>query len=343
MRCLRGHTEAQRPKRVFPTDSTPPTADRTIDVSEMRTFLVTGGAGFIGSHIVEALLARGDRVRVLDNLSTGRRANLPAGKAVELIEGDLTDASAVQAAVQGVDCVFHEAALASVPRSIEHPLETHAACVTGTVVLLDAARRSGVRRVVYAASSSAYGDLPAASKRETDLPNPLSPYAAAKLAGELYMRSFATSYGIETVALRYFNVFGPRQDPDSPYSAVIPLFARALLTGKKPQVYGDGTQSRDFTYIANVVAGNLLAADAPDVSGKVFNLAGGRSITLLELLKLINQQLGTRIEPIFKPSRTGDVRESMADINEARRWLKYEPSVSFEDGLRRTIDYYRTA
>jgi UDP-glucose 4-epimerase len=310
---------------------------------EMRTFLVTGGAGFIGSHIAEALLARGDRVRVLDNLSTGARANLPVDKRLEFVEGDLTDPSAVEAAVKNVDCVFHEAALASVPRSIEHPLDTHAACVTGTVMLLDAARRSGVRRVVYAASSSAYGDLPAASKRETDLPNPLSPYAAAKLAGELYLRSFAHSYGIETVALRYFNVFGPRQDPGSPYSAVIPLFTAALLAGKQPQVYGDGMQSRDFTFVANVVDGNLLAADAPDVSGKVFNLAGGRSTTLLELLKLINEQLGTKIAPIFQPPRTGDVRESMADINEARRWLNYEPRVSFEEGLYRTVDYYRTA
>jgi len=309
----------------------------------MRTFLVTGGAGFIGSHIVEALLARGDRVRVLDNLSTGTRANLPADKRVELIEGDLTDGAAVRAAVQNVDCIFHEAALASVPRSIEHPLDTHAACVTGTVMLLDAARQSGVRRVVYAASSSAYGDLAAASKRETDLPNPLSPYAAAKLAGEFYMRAFAISYGIETVALRYFNVFGPRQDPNSPYSAVIPLFTSALLNGKQPQIFGDGTQSRDFTFVANVVSGNLLAADAPGVSGKVFNLAGGRSITLLELLRLINLQLGTKVEPIFQPPRTGDVRDSMADINEARRLLKFEPSVSFEEGLRITVDYYRGA
>ncbi|HEY2839880.1 MAG TPA: SDR family oxidoreductase [Pirellulales bacterium] len=309
----------------------------------MRTFLVTGGAGFIGSHLVEALLARGDRVRVLDNLSTGARSNLTENRRLEFIEGDLTDARAVAGAVLGVDCVFHEAALASVPRSIQHPLDTHAACVTGTIMLLDAARQNGVRRVVYAASSSAYGDLPAASKRETDLPNPLSPYAAAKLAGELYLRAFAHSYGLETVALRYFNVFGPRQDPNSPYSAVIPLFTKALLSGKQPQVYGDGTQSRDFTFIANVVDGNLLAADAPNVSGKVFNLAGGRSTTLLELLRLINQQLGTQIAPIFQPPRTGDVRESMADINEARRWLKYEPRVSFEEGLRRTVEYYRTA
>ncbi|HVU89187.1 MAG TPA: NAD-dependent epimerase/dehydratase family protein, partial [Pirellulales bacterium] len=243
----------------------------------MRTFLVTGGAGFVGSHLVEALLARGDRVRVFDNFSTGHRQNIPSDPRVELHEGDLTDPAAVERAVAGIDCIFHEAALASVPRSIEHPLDTNAACVTGTVVLLAAAQKAGVRRVVYAGSSSAYGDKATSSKRESDLPGPLSPYAAAKLSAEFYCQAFAHSFGIETVTLRYFNVFGPRQDPDSPYSAVIPLFVTAMLAGRSPLIYGDGRQSRDFTFVGNVVHGNLLAADAPGVSGRVFNVANGRS------------------------------------------------------------------
>ncbi len=307
----------------------------------MRNFLVTGGAGFIGSHIVEALLARGDRVRVLDDFSTGHRSNIPKSDRIEVIEGSLTDEAAVARAVDGIECIFHEAALASVPRSIEKPLDTHAACVTGTVMLLDAARKAKVRRLVYAGSSSAYGDKLTSSKRETDLPAPLSPYAAAKLAGEFYLQSFANSFGIETVTIRYFNVFGPRQDPDSPYSAVIPLFVTALLAGKQPMIYGDGQQSRDFTYVGNVVHGNLLAADAPDVSGRVFNVANGRSTTLLQLISLLNQYLSTKVEPIFQPPRVGDVRESLADISEARRALAYEPQVDFEEGLRRTIAYYR--
>ena len=229
----------------------------------MRTFLVTGGAGFIGSHIAEALVARGDRVRVLDNLSTGNLANLKhLERQVEFLEGDVTDAAAVAKAVAGVDCVFHEAALASVPRSVEKPLDTNAACVTGTLTVLDEARKSGVRRLVYAASSSAYGDQPTSSKRETDLPAPISPYGTAKLAGELYCQAFSATYGFETVCIRYFNVFGPRQDPNSQYSAVIPLFITAMLAGRQPTIYGDGHQSRDFTYVGNVVQGNLLAADA---------------------------------------------------------------------------------
>lgn len=308
----------------------------------MRTFLVTGGAGFIGSHIAEALVRRGDRVRVLDNLSTGHRSNLDAcqGKA-ELIVGDLTDPAAVARAVAGVDCIFHEAALASVPRSVEAPLDTHAACVTGTLTLLDAARRAGVRRLVYAASSSAYGDRPTSPKRETDLPAPISPYGAAKLAAELYCHAFTATYGFETVALRYFNVFGPRQDPDSPYSAVIPLFLTALLAGKRPTVYGDGGQSRDFTFVANVVHGNLLAADAPGAAGRVFNVANGRSTSLLSLLDQLNRLLGTTIEPIHAPPRAGDIRESLADISAAREVLGYEPQVDFEEGLKRSVGYYR--
>jgi UDP-glucose 4-epimerase len=309
----------------------------------MRHFLVTGGAGFIGSHIAEALLARGDRVRVLDNLSTGHRSNLDGlGQRLEFIEGDLLDAEAVARAVAGVDCIFHEAALASVPRSVEHPLDTNAACVTGTVVLLDAARRAGVRRVVYAASSSAYGDQPTSSKRETDLPAPLSPYAAAKLAAEYYCRVFTATYGLETVALRYFNVFGPRQDPDSPYSAVIPLFITAMLSGRQPTIFGDGRQSRDFSFVANAVQANLLAADAPGVAGRVFNIATGRNTDLLTLVDVLNRLLGTHVQPRHAPPRVGDVRESLADITQARNLLGYEPQVDFEEGLRRSIAYYRT-
>lgn len=308
----------------------------------MRTFLVTGGAGFIGSHIAEALVARGDKVRVLDNLSTGFLTNLaPIRDGVEFIEADLVDADAVRRAVEGVDCVFHEAALASVPRSVEQPLDTNAACVTGTVTLLDAARRAGVRRVVYAGSSSMYGDEPASSKRETDLPAPISPYGAAKLAAEYYCRAFTATYGFETVTLRYFNVFGPRQDPNSQYSAVIPQFITAILAGRRPSVFGDGRQSRDFTFVGNVVHANLLAADAPGLAGRVMNVANGRSQNLLELLAAINRLLGTTVEPIHAPPRVGDVRESMADITLARRLLNYEPQVDFEEGLHRSIGYYR--
>ena len=309
----------------------------------MRTFLVTGGAGFIGSHIAEALVKRGDRVRVIDNLSTGNLTNLePIQGQIEFIRGDVTDPTAVQAAVQGVDCVFHEAAMASVPWSVERPLDSHAACVTGTVTVLDAARRAGVRRVVYAASSAVYGDQPTSSKRETDLPAPISPYGAAKLAGEYYCQAFSATYpGFETVALRYFNVFGPRQDPKSPYSAVIPLFITAILSGRQPVIYGDGGQSRDFAYVANVMHANLLAADAPGVSGRVFNVACGRSLNLLTLLDSLNRLLGMNVRPILQPSRPGDVRESMADITAARTLLGYEPQIGFEEGLSRSIDYYR--
>ncbi len=311
----------------------------------MRTFLVTGGAGFIGSHIAEALVKRGDRVRVLDNLSTGSRANLAhLAQDLEFIEGDIVDAGTVAAAVKGVDCIFHEAALASVPRSVKDPLKTHEGCVTGTLTVLNVARQSGVRRLVYAASSSAYGDQPTSSKRESDLPAPISPYGAAKFAGEAYCQAFAATYGFETVCIRYFNVFGPRQDPNSQYSAVIPLFITAMLAGKQPTVYGDGYQSRDFTYIDNVVHGNLLAADAPAerASGRTFNVANGRTTSLLELLALLNRLLGTNIAPVHAPPRVGDVRESLADISLARRDLQYEPQITFDEGLRRSIEYYRS-
>ena len=308
----------------------------------MRSFLVTGGAGFIGSHIAEALVKRGDKVRVLDNLSTGHLKNLKhlEGR-IDFHKGDLVDAATVAAAVKGVDCVFHDAALASVPRSVEAPLDTNAACVTGTVNLLDAARKAGVRRVVYAGSSSAYGDQPTSSKREIDLPMPISPYGAAKLAAEFYCQAFTATYGFETVTIRYFNVFGPRQDPNSQYSAVIPLFITAMLAGRPPTIYGDGLQSRDFTYVANVVHGNLLAADAEGAAGRTFNVANGRSTNLLELIEQLNKLLGTRVKPAFAPARTGDVRESLADITQARQWLQYEPQVGFEEGLQRSIEYYR--
>lgn len=309
----------------------------------MSMFLVTGGAGFIGSHIAEALVARGDDVRIFDNLSTGHLANLDGFRDdVEFVEGDLTDEDTIKQVVQGVDCIFHEAALASVPRSVEQPLDTNAACVTGTLTLLDAARRAGVGRLVYAASSSAYGDQPNSSKRETDPPSPLSPYAVAKLAGEHYCQAFHATYGFETVCLRYFNVFGPRQDPDSDYSAVIPLFVSAMLEGRQPTIFGDGHQSRDFTYISNVVEANLLAADAPDVSGKTFNAARGSSVSLLELLDVLNRLLGTDITPLHEAPRPGDVRESMADITRARKLLGYNPRVGLEEGLKRSIEYYRS-
>lgn len=308
-----------------------------------QTFLVTGGAGFIGSHIAEALVQRGDTVRVLDNLSTGNPENVAGFEnSIEFIEGDVNDTRLVEQSLKGVDCVFHEAALASVPLSVERPLDTHAACATGTLCLLDAARRTGVRRVVYAASSSAYGDQPHASLRETDPPSPLSPYAAAKLAGEHYCRAFYHSYGLETVGLRYFNVFGPRQDPDSPYSAVIPLFITAMLQGERPTVFGDGLQTRDFAYVGNVVDANLLAAEAKGPEGKTMNLANGRSVDLLTLLATLNKLLELDVQPIHEPPRVGDVRDSLADISQARRLLGYEPQVGFEEGLRRSIDYYRS-
>ncbi len=310
----------------------------------MSTYLVTGGAGFIGSHVAEALVHRGESVRILDNLSTGRRDNFASiADDVEFVQGDVADAVAVQRALQGVDGVFHQAALASVPRSVEYPLDTNTACVTGTVTILDQARRAGVRRVVYAGSSSAYGDQPNSSKRETDLPEPLSPYAAAKLGAEMYCRAFYHTYGLQTVTIRYFNVFGPRQDPNSPYSAVIPLFITTILRGGRPKVYGDGLQSRDFTFVENVVHGNLLAMDteSPDVPGQCLNVANGHSTTLLELIHALNEMLGTQVQPLFEPPRVGDVRESMADITRARKLLGYEPPVGFHEGLRRSINYYR--
>ena len=308
----------------------------------MKKVLVTGGAGFIASHITTALVARGDKVRVLDNLCTGFRSNLAhVAEDVEFIEGDIADEAAVAAAMQGVELVFHQAALASVQLSLDNPLATHQSCATGTLNVLHHAARAGVSRLVYAASSSAYGDRPYAAKRENDLHQVLSPYAAAKMAGELYCQAFYHSFGLETVGLRYFNVFGPRQDPASPYSAVIPIFVSAILSGQAPTIFGDGHQSRDFIYVGNVVQGNLLAAESSDAPGKIFNMGEGRQTSLLKLLNLLSGLLGKAVEPQFQPARAGDVRESMADISRARAVLGFEPQVSLEEGLRQTIDYYR--
>lgn len=309
----------------------------------MTNYLVTGGAGFIGSHLATRLVNEGHSVRVFDNLSTGALKNLEhIQDQVEFIQGDLRDLKAVEQATKGINVVFHQAALASVPRSVEHPLDTHEACVTGTIHVLDAARRSDVQRVVYAGSSSAYGNQQEMPKHEGQAPEVLSPYAAAKLAGELYCQAFANSYDLETVRIRYFNVFGPRQDPNSPYSAVIPLFASALLEGRQPVIFGDGTQSRDFTYIDNVVQANILAsqADADKVSGNVYNVACGSSLNLIDLLKFICELLEKPYDPDFQPRRTGDVLHSWADISAAQRDLGYGPIVDIKEGLRRTITWY---
>ncbi len=310
----------------------------------MTSYLVTGGAGFIGSHIATRLVELGGRVRVLDNLCAGFRHNLKhVANDIEFIEGDVADQETVERAMQHVEIVFHQAALASVPMSLDNPLATHRACVTGTVTVLHAAVRAGVRRVLYAASSSAYGDRPYSAKRESDLPQVLSPYAAAKLAGEFYLEAFHRSFGLETVGLRYFNVFGPRQDPNSPYSAVIPLFVTRLLTGQRPIVYGDGGQSRDFTFVGNVVEGNILASQAEHVAGRILNMADGRQTTLLQLLHILADLLAVPVKPDFQPARVGDVRESLADMSLTRHLLGFEPKVGLEEGLQRTIDYYRSA
>jgi UDP-glucose 4-epimerase len=304
--------------------------------------LVTGGAGFIGSHIVHTLVEAGHSVRVLDNLCTGSRKNLElVSDRIEFLHGSVTDSIAVQEALSGVDRVFHQAALASVPLSLEKPLETHDACATGTLNMLHWSVKAKVKRFVYAASSSAYGDQPTSSKRETDLPMPLSPYAVAKLAGEYYCQAYFHSFGLETVGIRYFNVYGPRQDPNSPYSAVIPLFVSRILQGQPALIYGDGLQSRDFTYVANVVHGNLLAAERPNIGGRVINVADGRQTTLLQLLDYLGDMLGYKPKIEHLPARVGDVRESLADITQARRLLGYEPQIGLEEGLKRTIDYYR--
>lgn len=308
----------------------------------MALYLVTGGAGFIGSNIVAELVRRGERVRVLDNFSVGRRENLASFlEHVDLIEGDLRARPTVRRAVEGVDYVLHQAALASVVGSIDDPLAAHATNATGTLHLLVAARDAGVRRVVYASSSSIYGDSPTLPKREDMLPRPKSPYAVSKMTAEHYCGAFTEVFGLETVSLRYFNVFGPRQDPTSQYAAVVPLFITAMLQGESPVVHGDGRQSRDFTFVSNVVRANLLAVTAPDVAGRVFNVACGHRHTLLDLIAILNDVLDAHITPIHTAPRPGDVRHSLAGITAAQEALGYRVDVDFHEGLRRTVAWYR--
>ncbi len=305
--------------------------------------VVTGGAGFVGSHLVEELLAQGRKVRVFDNFSTGLRENFKTfARQPEIVEGNLTDAQAVREAVKGAKFVFHLGAMASVARSLEVPLECHAVCTTGTLNVLEAARAEGVNRVVYSASSSAYGgaDDPAGQTEATPLQT-LSPYAAAKLAGELFLEAYATSYGLETVRLRFFNIFGPRQRADSPYSGVIAIFARAFLDGRVPSIHGDGGQSRDFTYVANAVRSLILASEVPGISGRVYNVGTGQSISLLQLVDALNSILGTKIVPNHGSTRAGDVRFSRADIRRVQAELGYQPVVDFHEGLKRTIEWYQ--
>jgi nucleoside-diphosphate-sugar epimerase len=308
----------------------------------MATCLVTGGAGFIGSHIVDRLVGLGHRVRVLDNLATGNLRNLHAVRdRIEFLEADVADPAVCRKAVSGMDWVFHQAAAVSVPFSVDHPDEAHRTNVDGTFYLLDAARHAKVQRFVLAASSSAYGDDPDSSaKSETNLPRPLSPYAVSKITGENYCRVFALCYGMNAVSLRYFNVFGPRQNPKSQYAAAIPAFITTMLADKAPTIYGDGQQTRDFTYVDNVVDANLLAVEAKGVAGQVVNVATGHSYSVNFLVEQINRILGKRIQPTYAPPRAGDVKHSLADISMAARLLKYKPRVSFEEGLARTVQWY---
>jgi nucleoside-diphosphate-sugar epimerase len=307
----------------------------------MAHYLVTGGAGFIGSHMAEELVRRGERVRVVDSLITGKRHNLAHLPDVEFMLGDLADPGVAQRAVAGVDYVLHQAAIPSVPRSVEDPITSNRANIDASLNLLVAARDAGVKRVVYAGSSSAYGDTPTLPKVETMPTAPLSPYALQKLVAEQYCQMFTQLYGLETVTIRYFNVFGPRQDPSSPYSGVISLFISALCENRRPIIFGDGGQTRDFTYVANVVDGALKACTAPNASGEVINVATGGRISLLQLFNTVKKEVGATLEPEFRESRAGDVRDSQADITKARQLLSYEPIVSFEEGLARTIAWYR--
>ena len=312
-------------------------------------YLVTGGAGFIGSNLASALLAAGHTVRVLDNFLTGKRENLAGlaeryGEAFELVEGDFRDLEVARHAVEGAEYVLHQGALPSVPRSVADPVLTNEINVRGTLALLVAARDARVRRVVFAASSSVYGDTPQLPKRESMMPNPKSPYAAQKLAGEHYMRIFFEVYGLETVSLRYFNVFGPKQDPTSNYAAVIPRFITAVLSGTPPTIFGDGLQTRDFTYIDNVVQANLRACEAPKKAcGRMVNIACGERVSLLDILEIVYKLAGRRVAPKFETPRLGDVRDSLADISLAKDLLGYEPRVGFPEGLSRTFDFFRNA
>jgi nucleoside-diphosphate-sugar epimerase len=308
----------------------------------MAHFLVTGGAGFIGSHLAEELLRRGHRVRIVDSLVTGSRRNLAHMPDAEFMEGDLADPDVARAAVDGCEYVLHQAAIPSVPRSVKDPITSNRANVDATLNTLVASRDAGVRRLVFAGSSSAYGDTPVLPKHEGMPANPLSPYALQKVVGEQYLQLFTKLYGLETVSIRYFNVFGPRQDPSSPYSGVISVFAAALLENRPPTIYGDGEQTRDFTYVANVVDGVLRACEAPKASGEVINVATGGRISLNTLFYAMRDVVGAEVEPVYAASRQGDVRDSQADIRKARAILGYEPIVTFEDGLSRTIDWYRS-
>ena len=310
-----------------------------------QTYVVTGAAGFIGSHIAERLLREGARVRVIDNVLTGRQANLDVLKSLHgdlsITIGSVTELETLRALFQDADYVLHQAALPSVPRSIADPLETHRHCVTGALNVLIAARDAGVKRVVYAASSSAYGDQAGATKVESMSPAPISPYGVAKLAGEYYAAAFSHSYGLETVSLRYFNAFGPRQDPTSTYAAAIPKFITRMLRGERPTIYGDGMQTRDFTYVENIVQGNLLACVAPRAVGETINLASGGRILINDLVAQLNAIIGTNLAPNYIDERPGDIKHSRADIAKARALLEYEPIVSFEAGLRRTVAWYQ--
>jgi nucleoside-diphosphate-sugar epimerase len=311
----------------------------------MAHYLVTGGAGFIGSNLAHALVDRGEQVRILDNFATGREENIAAlveKKKVELVRASITDGEAVARAMRGIDYVLHQAAIPSVPRSIEDPLGGDDTNVHGTVTILDGARKAGVKRGVFAASSSAYGEkAPGEPKVETMLPAPLSPYAAAKLAGEYYMQAFYHSYGLETVALRYFNIFGPRQDPKSQYAAVIPNFVTAALQARAATIYGDGETSRDFCFVENAVEANLLACTAPGAAGEVFNIACGESTSLLQTVDIIARIVGKKIPPVHEPPRTGDIKYSLADIGKAKKILGYTGRIKFAEGLERTIAWYK--
>jgi nucleoside-diphosphate-sugar epimerase len=309
----------------------------------MSKVLVTGGAGFIGSNLTEELLKRGHLVRVLDDFSTGKKENLIFEKkhpSLEVIEGDLRDLDTCQKAVRGVDYVFHQGALPSVQRSVEDPETSNAVNVGGTLNILLAARDGGVKRVIYAASSSVYGDTPTLPKHEEMPANPLSPYALQKYVGEKYCRLFYQLYGLETISLRYFNIFGPKQDPNSLYSAVIPKFIDALLQGRSPVIFGDGEQSRDFTYIENVVHANLLAMSAEHLHGEAINIACGKRISLNQLLNVLKEILGSKLSPVYEESRKGDVKHSLADIRRAKEMIKYEPKVGIDIGLKKTVEFF---
>jgi UDP-N-acetylglucosamine/UDP-N-acetyl-alpha-D-glucosaminouronate 4-epimerase len=309
----------------------------------MAHYLVTGGAGFIGSHLAEELLRRGERVRIVDSLITGKRQNMAHLNGIEFIEGDLADLNVAQTAVKGVDYVLHQAAIPSVPRSVQDPITSNRANIDASLNVLVAARDAGVKRVVYAGSSSAYGNTPTLPKVETMPTAPLSPYALQKLVAEQYCQMFTELYGLETVTIRYFNVFGPRQDPSSPYSGVISLFISALVDGRQPKIYGDGEHTRDFTYVANVVDGVLRACAAPAASGEVINVATGGRISLNHLFRTVRDLVGATMEPLYDAPRAGDVKDSQADISKAQRLLGYNPIVSFEEGLRNTVNWYRSA